>query len=162
MTGRENNPMKNFILAIALLGVASVAQAKIPFSGKNYSGVYECKGNNDQVGDYTVTATLRLNNVSSSGTFGAYHYEVETENSVTYRGQVAADGNRLAISFNFSEKKNLDHSTGVAVVKRNAQGHWTFRRLYYEGDDNGGVYGSENCVLKAPLATTGKPKDKKK
>lgn len=143
--------MKKLVLALAMMSMAGIAYAKPVFTGKNYSGVYQCKGSNDQVGDYQVRMTLRQNKISSYGTFGAYHYEIETDNGTVYRGQVAADGDKLAMSFNLSEKKTMDHSTGIATIKKNSDGRWTFRRLYYEGDDSGGVYGSENCVLYAKL-----------
>lgn len=139
--------MKNIVLTLALLGMTGLAQARPAFTGENYSGVYSCRGVNEQVGNYEVTVTLKLNRASSYGTFGAYHYEVETVNSVVYSGQVAADGNRLAIGFHFPEGHSTEYSTGIAIMKKNAQGRWSFRKLYYEPDDSGGNYGSEYCVI---------------
>jgi len=139
--------MKKIILMLAMLGLTSMAQARPAFVGENYSGVYSCRGVNELVGDYEVTVTLKLNRASSYGTFGAYLYEVETANSVVYSGQVAADGNRLAMGFHFPEGHNTEFSTGIATIKRNAQGRWSFRKLYYEPDDSGGNYGSEYCVM---------------
>lgn len=139
-----------------LLGSANLVQAKPAFTGVNYSGEYLCKGTNDQVGDYELVARLKLNKVSSYGTFGAYSYETETENSVVYTGQAAADGNRIAVSFNLTEAHGVEHSTGIATMKKNELGRWTFKRLYYESDDNGGIYGTENCVMKAAIKKTKK------
>lgn len=139
--------MKKLVLMMAMLTFAGMAQAKPAFTGQNYSGVYSCRGVNEQVGDYELTVTLKLNRVSSYGSFGAYSYEVETSNSTTYAGQAAADGNRLAMSFQFADGRTLEHSTGVAIMKKNQEGRWSFRKLYYEPDDNGGNYGSEYCVM---------------
>ncbi len=150
--------MKKILLLTLLLSFAQLAQAKSTFTGVNYSGDYDCKGLNDQVGDYDVKVRLRLNKYSSHGTFGAYSYEVETVNSVVYTGQAAADGNRIALSFNLTESRGVEHSTGIATMKKNDQGRWTFKRLYYEGDDNAGIYGTETCVMKYTQA----PKKTKK
>ncbi|BCM25172.1 hypothetical protein [Methyloradius palustris] len=148
-----------FAVLVSIFTLSNVVQAaglkpddeKPVFKGINYSGEYACKGTNDQVGDYEVSVTMRINRVSSYGTFGAYYFDTQTENSVIYRGQAVADGNRLAISFNLSDKRNSEHSTGIATIKKNAQGHWSFRKLYFESDDNGGIYGIENCVMTASL-----------
>ena len=139
--------MKKLGLLIAMLAFSGLAQAKPAFVGQNYSGVYSCRGVNQQIGDYEVTVTLKLNRVSSYGKFGAYHYEVETVNSVIYTGQAVTNGNQLAVSFQFAEGRNTEHSTGVATIRKNSQGRWSFRKLYYEPDDSGGNYGSEYCVM---------------
>lgn len=144
--------MKKFVVLIAMLGLVGVAEARPAFTGQNYSGIYSCKGTNEQIGDYEVTVTLKLNRTSSYGTFGAYHYEVETVNSLTYIGQAVADGNRLALSFQLTEGHVTERSTGIATIKKNAQGRWSFRKLYYEPDDSGGNYGSEYCVMNSNKA----------
>jgi len=151
--------MKKLVLLVVLLGSANAVGAKPAFTGNNYSGEYQCKGSNDQVGDYEMVVRLKLNRISSHGTFGAYSYETETENSVVYAGQAAADGNRIAVSFNLTEAHGVEHSTGIATMKKNEVGRWTFKRLYYEGDDNGGIYGTETCVMK-PLPVVKRPKKK--
>lgn len=134
-----------------MLTLAITAQAESPskpaFTGQNYSGVYDCKGSNDKVGDYEVTISLKINRVSSYGKYGAYTYEMTTVNSVTYIGQALADGNMLALSFPLKNGLNVDHSIGIAKVVKNKQGRWSFRKHYYEEDNSGGNYGSEHCVM---------------
>jgi hypothetical protein len=152
--------MKKILLMFVAFFATSSLHAEPAFSGVNYSGLYQCKGTNDQIGDYTVKVKLRLNRISSYGKFGAYYYEVETENGTTYHGQAAAEGTRMAISFNLSEKRSAEHSTGLASFKKNAQGRWTFQKLYYESDDSGGIYGKEQCVIQP--APPEKTADKKK
>lgn len=151
--------MKKFVLLMSMLAIANAAEAKPVFTGQNYSGVYNCKGSNSQVGDYEVTATLRLNRVSSYDKFGAYYYETATSNSVTYSGRAAAQGNQMAISYKIVDGHNVESNVGTAVIKKNVQGRWSFRNFYYEPDDNGGNYGSEYCVMnKAPVKAQRKPK----
>lgn len=138
--------MKRIILLVTLLTMAGMVQAKPAFKGTNYSGVYNCKGANDQVGDYEATVTLRLNRASSYGKFGAYDYQTETANSTVYRGLAAAMGTQLSISFEFSDKSNVEHSIGVATMRK-TRGLWYFRKFYYEPDANGGNYGNEYCII---------------
>ncbi|HSH72893.1 MAG TPA: hypothetical protein VK974_07535 [Methylophilaceae bacterium] len=144
--------MKKVVIAFAALVFVSGAEAKPTFISQNYSGVYACKGKNELVGDYEMTATLKLKRVSSYGRFGTYDYSTETENSVTYLGQAVADGNKLAMTYKLTEGRNADFSTGIAEIVKNPQGRWSFNNLYYEADDTGGNYGSEHCVMKtAPV-----------
>jgi hypothetical protein len=140
--------MKKVVVALMAVVFVSGAEAKPTFTSQNYSGVYACKGNNELVGDYEMTATLKLKRLSSYGRFGTYEYSTETENSVTYLGQAVADGSRMALTFKLSDGRNAEFSTGVAEIVKNPQGHWSFRNMYYEADDTGGNYGSEYCVMK--------------
>ncbi|MBL8505992.1 hypothetical protein [Methylobacillus glycogenes] len=145
--------MKKIVIVSAMLAFSSVAFAKPTFTGNNYTGLYECKGENSSIGAYDVVVALRLNRVSSHGKFGAYYYETETVNSTVYHGQAVADGNRLAISFNIRDKKNnVDHSTGIATIKKIGKDRWSFRKEYFEPDDSGGSYGTEDCVMKVLTA----------
>ena len=150
--------MKKAVVFLAAMALISVAEAKPAFTSQNFSGVYACKGNNELVGDYEMTATLKLKRISSYGRFGTYDYSTETENSVTYLGQAVADGNRMALTFKVTEGRSADFSTGVAEVVKNPQGRWSFHNYYYEADDTGGNYGSEYCVLKTAPVQPGKKK----
>ncbi|MCB5184259.1 hypothetical protein LG201_03475 [Methylobacillus gramineus] len=141
--------MKKIVIVTAMLAFSGIAQAKPAFTGPNYTGLYECKGENSSIGAYEVDVALRLNRVSSHGKFGAYYYETETVNSTLYHGQAVAVGNHLAISFNIRDKKNnVDHSTGLATIKKISKDRWSFRKEYFEPDDSGGNYGTEDCVMK--------------
>ncbi len=125
----------------------AVAHAKPAFTGVNFSGLYDCKGNNELVGDYQVTVKFKLNRISSYGKFGAYDFSTETDNAVTYRGQAVANGYRLALSYKLTEGKFVEYTTGIGEMKKLSRGRWSFRNLYYEPDDNGGNYGVEDCVM---------------
>ena len=137
---------------IGVMALISNAQAKPVFTGVNFSGTYACKGNNEQVGDYEVTAVLKLNRVSSYAKFGAYDFSTETDNASTYKGQAVADGNRLALSYTLTEGRNVEYSTGIAEMKKIKGNIWSFRNQYYEPDDSGGNYGFEYCVMRSAAA----------
>lgn len=137
---------------IGAMALISNAQAKPVFTGVNFSGTYACKGNNEQVGDYEVTAVLKLNRVSSYAKFGAYDFSTETDNSSTYKGQAVADGYRLALSYTLTEGRNVEYSTGIAEMKKIKGNIWSFRNQYYEPDDSGGNFGFEYCVMKSTAA----------
>lgn len=141
--------MVKIFLATTLLVLVSVAQAKPAFTGINFSGVYDCKGSNELVGSYQVTIKLKLNRISSYGKFGAYDFSTQTDNAMIYRGQAAANGNRLALSYKMSEGKYAEITTGIAEMKKLSRGRWSFRNLYYEPDDSGGNFGQEDCVMQA-------------
>ncbi|HEY3300556.1 MAG TPA: hypothetical protein VGJ90_07260 [Methylophilaceae bacterium] len=137
---------------IGAMTLVNTAQAKPAFTGINFSGTYACKGNNEQVGDYEVTAVLKLNRVSSYAKFGAYDFSTETDNASTYKGQAVADGLRLALSYTLTEGRNVEYSTGIAEMKKTKGNVWSFRNQYYEPDDSGGNYGFEYCVMKPTAA----------
>jgi hypothetical protein len=142
--------MKKLGVIAAMLITSGMAYAEEPkpaFTGQNYSGVYDCKGSNDKVGEYEVTISLKINRVSSYAKFGAYTYEMTTVNSATYIGQAIANGNQMALSFPLKSGLNVDHSIGIAKIVKNKKGRWSFRKHYYEEDNSGGNYGSEYCVL---------------
>lgn len=152
--------MVKILLSAALMAVMSLAQAKPAFTGINFSGIYDCKGSNELVGNYQVTIKLKLNRISSYGKFGAYDFSTETDNAVTYRGQAVANGNRLALSYKMSDGKYAEYTTGIAEMKKLSRGRWSFSNLYYEPDDSGGNYGKEDCVMQ--LSSVIKPATKLK
>lgn len=146
-----------FVLALGYFTFASTAFAAPKFTGQNYSGEYVCKGRNEMVGDYEVFVTLKLNRISSYGNFGVYDFSTETENNVVYFGQAVASGNRMAMTFKLSEARHAEYSTGIGEFRAIGKNRWAFRNQYYEPDDSGGNYGTENCAMKKPLAVAKSP-----
>jgi hypothetical protein len=65
---------KSLLSALVLVGLNFVSnvEAKDQYVGPNFSGIYSCKGTNNKVGEYEVVATLKLNRISSHGSFGVY------------------------------------------------------------------------------------------
>jgi hypothetical protein len=116
--------MKNTILFVLVLiglnlsGLVSKVEAKEQFIGPNFSGIYSCKGSNNKVGEYEVVATLKLNRISSRGGFGVYDFNTETENSLVYKGHAIANGYKLALTFNLSDGRTAEYSTGIADIQK--------------------------------------------
>ena len=152
---------KSFLLSF-LFTFINVAHADQEFVGDNFSGVYVCKGSNNKVGDYEVMATLKLNRHSSHDSFGAYDLKAETENSLVYKGQAIAQGNKLSLTFNFSDGRSPDFTTGIATIAPISATRWAYSNHYYEPDGAAGVFGSERCVMKKPLKFAAKKKAFKK
>ncbi len=150
--------MKKLFLLGFMFTCINVAQAEQEFIGDNFSGVYVCKGSNNKVGDYEVMATLKLNRHSSHDSFGAYDLKAETENALVYKGQAIAQGNKLALTFNFSDGRSPDFTTGIATITPISATRWSYSNHYYEPDGAAGVFGSERCVMKKPLKLTAKKK----
>lgn len=144
---------KSLLLALVLVGLNFVSnvEAKEQFAGPNFSGIYSCKGTNNKVGEYEVVATLKLNRISSHGSFGVYDFNTETENALVYKGQAIASGYRLALTFNLSDARNAEYSTGIADIQKISSTRWAYTNHYYEPDENGGDYGSEYCVIQKPV-----------
>lgn len=126
----------------AMLGASVSVFAKSP----DYSGVYDCKGKDAAEGDYTATITLTLNKAQSAEGYGAYDFKMEVPDFGTYPGEAVAKGDKLAIFFGLDKPGSQDHGTGLATVKKNAKGQWTFRKFYYEREYKGGNHGTESCV----------------
>ena len=147
--------MKRLIfVTISLLMLAALPASALPaFNGINYSGSYDCQGENQQVGKYRLEVTLKLNLVSSTGRTGVYEYTAETENSVKFYGNAVIRGNQMAASYVLDTSRRKDEpTTGLAAIKRDASGRWTFLNHYFEPDDFGGNYGTETCVMQKKKA----------
>lgn len=123
---------------------------------KNYSGVYACKGNNNKVGDYTFTVTLKLNRRVSHDDINVYDVSGETENATSYFGSALAMENRMALNLKVSDAKDSAAGAGLATFKQIADKGWMFSTKYYEPDKNGGVSGGDECTLQNPI-TAKKP-----
>lgn len=133
-----------------LLFAASCVYAgnRTAFIGPDFSGVYECKGDDSHEGPYTGTVTLQLVREQSSGKYGAYEFKLEVPGYGTYPGQAAANGQMLAIHFALTDQSTKDYGTGIAQFTRAKSGKWKFSKYYYEPEFKGGNYGTESCLQK--------------
>src|SRR5664279_3503537 len=138
--------MKRLALLTFVLSMTLPAFAAEPFTGKDYSGVYDCIGNDAKEGEYTGTVTLQLNQEQSSGAYGAYDFKLVVPDYGTYPGQAVSLGKTLAIHFALTDSRSKDYGTGIATVARNKQGKTTFHKFYYEPEFKGGNNGVEDCV----------------
>jgi hypothetical protein len=138
--------VKKFIFIIAAFMTTGYAQAKPAFTGQDYSGVYDCTGDDAKEGKYKGTVMLTLKPEQSTGQYGAYFFKLDAQGFGIYPGEAAADGDKMAIHFALNEPNTKDAGTGIATFKKNAQGKQTFHKFYYESAYKGGNHGFEDCV----------------
>lgn len=116
------------------------------FTGPDYSGTYDCKGQDSHEGPYDGTVTLALIPAQSTGTQGAYSFKLDVPGYGSYPGHAAAQGHHMGIFFALTDPSTKDFGTGIATFKKNAKGKWTFNKFYYEPEFKGGNHGTETCV----------------
>ncbi|HZV99415.1 MAG TPA: hypothetical protein VFF74_10545 [Methylophilaceae bacterium] len=136
--------MNKMLMGVMLLAVMGAAQARPAFTGTDYSGVYDCTGNDAHTGKYEGKVTLALKPEHSYGAYASYDFKLEVPGFGTYLGHAAGNGNHLAMHFALADSK--DYGTGVAVMKKNKQGRLGFHKFYYEPEYEGGNTGTEDCV----------------
>lgn len=139
--------MNKLFIFLCLFAAAPIANAKPAFTGQDYSGIYDCTGDDSHEGKYTGTVTMELVPSQSLNQYGAYKFKLEVPNYGTYLGQAAAHGNNVAMHFALTNQSTKDYGTGIANFKKNKDGKWSFSKYYYEPEFKGGNYGTEACVL---------------
>lgn len=139
--------MKKLYFALLLL-YAGVAQAKpLDFSGK-----YDCTGNDAHEGKYTGIVTLQMRPEYSSNGYASYDFKLEVPGFGTYLGHAAANGAHMAMHFALPMEKGQyggkakDYGTGIAQMRKNSNGKWTFHKFYFEPEFKGGNTGLEDCT----------------
>lgn len=139
--------IRKIILLLAAL-VWGQALAQPAFTGTDYSGVYDCTGLDAHEGPYQGTVVLTLDAAHSTGAHAAYGFRLEVPGYGTYLGQAVGEGERLAIHFALTDPGPRDYGTGIATLRRDAQGRLGFHKFYYEPEFKGGNHGVEDCVLR--------------
>jgi hypothetical protein len=132
-------------LLMTSVSVTSVAQAA-PFNGQDFSGVYQCTGDDAHEGKYTGTVTMQLKPEHSRDKYASYDFKLEVPGYGTYLGHAAANGNHVAMHFALQDQSTRDFGTGIATIKKNKQGKWSFHKFYFEPEFKGGNTGVEDCV----------------
>lgn len=127
---------------------SAVAGSKPLFIGPDFSGTYECKGEDSHEGPYTGTVTLQLVKDQSFGKFAAYSLKLEVPNYGSYSGHVAANDHSAAMYFALSDPAPKDYGTGLAQFTKTKFGKWQFSKYYYEPEFKGGNFGTETCTQK--------------
>ena len=117
-----------------------------PYAGPDFSGTYDCTGEDSKEGPYKGTVTLSLVRAQSTGAYGAYDFKLEVPGYGAYPGEAAAHGMEMAIHFANTDPQTKDFGTGIARFSRNQGGKWTFHKYYYEPQFKGGNFGTEDCV----------------
>ncbi|MGC4061344.1 MAG: hypothetical protein QM749_11075 [Aquabacterium sp.] len=133
------------VAAMAALS-APAAQARPAFTGTDFSGVYDCKGNDEHDGEYKGAVTLKLVPERSLGDYGAYTLSSDVPGLGTYAGYAAVQGTHLSMYFGLTAPDSKDYGTGIASFAKGKGGKWTFHLYYFEPAYNGGNYGLEDCV----------------
>ena len=140
--------MHNAALLLLAAFVSMPALAKAPFSGPDFSGTYECKGDDSKEGAYTGTVSLHLVKQQSFARYGAYDFQLDVPGSGRYVGQAAANDQVMGVHFALTDQTTKDYGTGVARFSKNSSGKWQFTKFYYEPEFKGGSFGTETCVQK--------------
>lgn len=142
----NNALIKLFLVGTAFLALSPLAIAKPAFTGSDFSGVYDCTGDDSHEGKYTGTVTMRLVPAQSLNQYGAYTFKLEVPDYGTYLGQAATNGTHAAMHFALTDQSTKDYGTGIASFKKNKSGKWSFSKYYFEPEFKGGNYGTETCV----------------
>jgi len=150
--------MLRTLFAISLFFSQALSYAGISNIEKNFSGTYSCKGNNNKVGDYSFTVTLKLNRPMSHDDIHIYDVMGETENSTNYYGSGLAVENRMSLTLKVPDSNESAPGVGLAIFKLNQEKLWVFVTHYYEPEQNKGVSGRDECTLRNIVAIK-KPSD---
>lgn len=132
-------------LAFGFLLVCALAHAA-PFTGQDYSGVYQCTGNDAHEGKYTGTVTMQIKPEHSHGRYASYDFKLEVPGYGTYLGHAAASGNHVAMHFALQDQSTRDYGTGIATMSKTRKGKVSFHKFYFEPEFKGGNTGTEDCV----------------
>lgn len=145
----NKSSLNPFLLTgLFLLGAPVASIAKPAFTGHDFSGVYDCTGDDSHEGKYTGTVTMTLVPSQSLNQYGAYQFKLEVPDYGTYLGQAAANGTHAAMHFALTDQSTKDYGTGIASFKKTKAGKWSFSKFYYEPEFKGGNYGIEQCTLR--------------
>lgn len=134
------------LCAGTLTAATGLAHADPVFSGLDFSGTYQCQGQDDHEGPYTGVVTLKLQPAHSRGQQGAYDFVLEVPGYGRYPGHAAAEGPHMAIHFALTDPSKQDYGTGIATFTKSPAGKWAFRKYYYEPAFKGGNAGTETCT----------------
>lgn len=138
--------MRFFAFAFLVFPALAFSAESVPFTGSDYSGIYDCKGQDSHEGPYTGTVELALVKAQSTGKYGAYAFKLQVPGYGTYPGHAAGKGNVVAIYFALTDQSSKDYGTGIATFSRAKSGKLQFEKYYYEPEFKGGNWGIERCT----------------
>lgn len=128
------------VLLSGALGVAQAAPA-----APDWSGTYDCQGQDASEGPYRATVTLTRVAAHSAAGRVAYDFRMDVPNFGTYLGHAVSHGPQLAIHFGLADPTSKDFGTGLATVQVR-HGRASFEKFYYEPAYKGGNHGTEHCT----------------
>jgi hypothetical protein len=133
------------LIALMSYGRASDVSVK-KFSGTDYSGTYLCRGLDAKEREYTAKMQLEIQFRYSQGSYAAYRLSLDIPGQGSFIGHAASESDRMALHFTKTEKDTTEYGTGIAKMKRNKQGRWTFTNYFYSPEFQNGNMGFETCV----------------
>lgn len=140
--------MKKFVIATLLLTSNIVLAETAAFTGTDFSGSYDCTGDDQHDGKFTGAITLALVREQSTGEYGSYSIKFEAAGFGGYTGYAAARGNNMALYFANNDASKKDFGNSIVTLRKNKNDKWQFHSFYYEPEYFGGNYGTEFCVMK--------------
>lgn len=145
--------MRKICLAgLVFFATSGANAAQTVFIGENFTGIYQCMGDDAHEGKYSGTVMMKLKPEHSHGECGSYDFELKVAEYGVYSGHAASHGNVVAMHFALPQQgsqyggKTQDFGTGISKFKKNKQGKWTFHKFYFEPKFKGGNTGLEDCV----------------
>ncbi|WP_036302964.1 hypothetical protein [Methylotenera sp. L2L1] len=135
------------LVTYILLLIVSFSSHAEAVNTTDFSGVYNCVGDDAHEGKYTGTVTMRLKPEHSKANYASYDFKLEVPEYGTYLGHAAANGHHVAMHFALQDQTTKDYGTGIAEMKKNVKGQWSFHKFYFEPEFKGGNTGVEDCVI---------------
>lgn len=123
----------------------------MPILANDFSGVYDCNGQDAHAGAYQGKVTLKRIAQHSTAEYVSYDFQLAVPEYGTYLGHAAAKGNVVAMHFALPMEDGLyggktqDFGTGIAEFKQ-VEGKWIFKKFYFEPHYQGGNTGVETCT----------------
>lgn len=140
--------MKIFAIAAVALSSSFAFAEPAVFTGTDFSGTYNCTGNDQHDGKFTGAITLTLVPTQSTGEYGSYSLKFEAVGFGGYTGYAAARGNNMALYFANTDASTKDFGNSIVTLRKNKNDKWQFESFYYEPEYYGGNYGTEFCEMR--------------
>lgn len=130
----------------ALIGCVGLVLCGSALAGApDFTGTYDCKGQDFKEGPYTGSVTLERVAAQDAPPYRAYRFQLDVPGYGAYPGHAAAKGHHMAIYFANTDLKDADYGTGLASFTKARNGKWSFTKYYYEPEFKGGNHGIETC-----------------
>lgn len=134
----------NPALLACLIGSAPLVHAaKLP---ADFSGRYECKGQDKAEGPYDGVVELEKVAAQSTSDYTAYRFKLIVPGFGEYPGHASGKGADMAIYFANTDQKDKDYGTGLARFEQSSKGVLKFTKFYYQPEYKGGNNGTEVCT----------------
>ncbi|WP_460155565.1 hypothetical protein [Pseudomonas sp. S2_H10] len=134
--------LKKLIVSLALVSAPAWA-VQPPFIGVDYSGRYQCTGQDSDIG---AVLDMKLNAEQSTGHHGAYDFTLTLPNNAWFNGFAAANLSTMATYFAHSDPSIKDYGVGIAKIGTTSDGKISFTQYYYTPEYEGRGHGFQTCI----------------